>query len=186
MPPILVSHHMEPAGAVPQLLAAAAFRRKPPQSKWWWDRVRACIIFLMSLGTFQQPGKQIACRYSKGQGCHQLSEAAGSNGPIGVSLCSSGCQHRVLSSSMGWAFLGSSGVSFQWESLLTCHVPGELSPQTSKDRTREAQRDNVYSSELLEAPRHAAAGRVAGGKPNWSQQSFSSTGVSHTGVTRRN
>ena len=59
------------------------------------------------------------------------------------------------------------------------------SPWYSKDRGREAQRDNMHYSEVLEVARCAIARRVAGGKPSWSQQPFNSTGVPLTDATQR-
>lgn len=132
---------------------------------------------------FQQPGKQIACRHSKGQGCHQLSlpVIVPSTFPSAAAAVSTRCFHYL------WAGLS-------WDHLVFHFCESHFSPvmwlvscppECSKDR-REAQRDSVYSSEILGVPRGAIASRVAGGKPNWSQQSFSSTGVSCTDVTQRN
>lgn len=184
-----VSHHMEPVGAVPQLLAATAFRREPPQSKWWWDRARACIILLMSLGTFQLSSSQqnkLPAGTAKARvaisRAQSLAVMVPSTFPSAAAAVSTRCFH-LLWAGLSWDHLVShfseshfSPVMF----LVSC------SPQRSKDRRREAQRDNVYSSEILEVPRRAIASRVAGGKPNWSQQPFSSTGVSCTRVTWKN
>jgi len=62
---------------------------------------------------FQQPGKQIASGHSKGLGGQQLSGIAGCDSLIDISLCSSCCQHKVLSLAVGWALVGTFCISFQ-------------------------------------------------------------------------
>lgn len=131
------------------------------------------------LPAFQQPGKQIACGHSKGQGCHHLSEIAGTS-PVNISLCSSWCQHKVLSSAVGWAFVGSFCTSFQWETLVFLV---SYSPWCKNSRGRKAQRVNVHLSELLGVARCAGCqeGNPAGpNNPLTLQVPFSL--VQHRGV----
>lgn len=185
----LVSHRMEPVGAVPQLLAATCFRREPSHSKWWWDRIRACIIFVMSLGTFQLSSSQenkLPAGTAKARvaisSVKSLAVIVPSTFPSAAVAVSTRCFHYL------WAGLSQHHFVFHFSEshfspvmfLVSC------SPNCSKDTGREAQRDNVYFSEILEVARCAIACRVAGGKPNWSQQPFSSSGVSCIGVTQMN